>query len=69
MQPPSLVAGEELEVIAGPFEGVAALFQQELKAGERVAVLMKILSSWVRVDLPRTYVRKQEAHPGPQVAA
>ena len=69
VQPPSLVAGEELEVVAGPFEGVAVLFQQELKAGERVAVLMKILSSWVRVDLPRTYVRKQVAYPGRQVVA
>src|SRR4030095_10238141 len=69
VQPPSLVAGEELEVVAGPFEGVAALFQQELKAGERGGALVEILSSWVRVDLPRTYVRKQGAHPGPQVAA
>ena len=69
LQPPSLVPGEELEVVAGPFEGVSVLFQQELKAGERVAVLMKILSSWVRVDLPRTYVRKQVANPGWQIAA
>jgi transcriptional antiterminator RfaH len=57
MQPPSLNVGEKLEVVAGPFQGLEVLFQQELKAGERVAVLMKLLSSWVRLDLPRTYVR------------
>jgi transcriptional antiterminator RfaH len=57
MQPPSLNVGEKLEVVAGPFQGLEAIFQQELKAGERVAVLMKLLSSWVRLDLPRTYVR------------
>ena len=50
--------GEELQVVAGPFQGLRALFQQELKAGERVAVLLEILSSRVRVELPRTYVEK-----------
>jgi transcriptional antiterminator RfaH len=69
VEPPLLVAGEELEVVAGPFTGVSALFQQELKAGERVAVLMQILSSSVRVELPRLYVRKKVVSPAWQSAA
>jgi transcription antitermination factor NusG len=48
--------GEELEIISGSFQGLRALFQQELKAGERVAVLLELLSSRVRVELPRAYV-------------
>ena len=69
MQPPSLNVGEKLEVVAGPFQGLEVLFQQELKAGERVAVLMKLLSSWVRLDLPRAYVRKQVGYTGWQAGA
>lgn len=60
IQPAPLFPGEELEVIQGPYKGLGALFQQELKAGERVAVLLGLLSSRVRVELPRTYVQKSE---------
>jgi transcriptional antiterminator RfaH len=51
--------GEELEITEGPFQGLRALFQQELKAGERVAVLLDLLSSRVRVELPRVCVEKK----------
>jgi transcriptional antiterminator RfaH len=54
-----LFPGEELEVIEGPYKGLEALFQQELKASERVAVLLDLLSRRVRVELPRTYVQRQ----------
>ena len=57
--PTPLFPGEELEVTEGPFQGLRALFQQELKAGERVAVLLELLSSRVRVELPRAYVEKK----------
>jgi transcriptional antiterminator RfaH len=50
--------GEELQVVQGPFLGLRALFQQELNAGERVVVLLELLSSQVRAELPRTYVGK-----------
>lgn len=56
--PPLLSPGEELQIVVGPFQGLRALFQQELKAGERVAVLLEILSSQVRAELPRSYVQK-----------
>ena len=58
VKPALLSPGEKLEVIAGPFQGLEALFQQELKAGERVAVLLEILSSRVRIEMPRAYVQK-----------
>lgn len=59
VQPPPFVPGEELEVVDGPFQGLRALFQQELRGGERVAVLLELLSSHVRVELPRTCLRKK----------
>ena len=59
VRPAPLTPGDELEVVEGPFRGLKALFQQELKAGERVAVLLELLASQVRVELPRAYVRKQ----------
>lgn len=59
VQPAPFFPGEELEIIEGPFQGLRALFQREMKAGERVAVLLELLSSWVRVELPRAYVQKK----------
>jgi transcriptional antiterminator RfaH len=69
MKPAPLLPGEELEVIGGPFQGLRALFQQELKAGERVAVLLELLASRVRVELPRAYVQKSLMVRGVQSAA
>ena len=69
VQPAHLFRGEELEVIAEPFQGLKALFQQELKAGERVAVLLDLLSSRVRVELPRAYVRQKSTVHSQQSAA
>lgn len=54
--------GEELEVIVGPFQGIRALFQQGLKAGERVAVLLELLGSRMRTELPREYVKRAIGH-------
>ncbi len=68
VQPAPLLPGEELEVIEGPFQGLTALFQQELKAGERVAVLLDLLSSRVRVELPQAYVQKKSIVHGRQLA-
>jgi transcriptional antiterminator RfaH len=63
-KPTPFFSGEKLEVVEGPFQGLKALFERELKAGERVAVLLEILSSWVRVELPRASVQRQSTvHP------
>jgi len=64
-----LFPGEELEISEGPFRGLRALFQQALKAGERVAVLLDLLSSRVRVELPRAYVQKTSIVPPESDAA
>ena len=58
IHPKPLVIGEAVEVIAGPFQQLRALFQRELKAGERVAVLLELLSSQVVVELPRDHIQK-----------
>lgn len=59
IHPAPFVRGEEIDIIAGPFQQLRALFQQELKAGERVAVLLELLASQVRVELPRDYIQKK----------
>lgn len=69
VQPVPLFPGEELEITEGPFRGLRALFQQELKAGERVAILLELLSSWVRVEIPRTDVAKKSSVPWLPTAA
>lgn len=48
--------GEKVDIIDGPFQGLQALFQQDLKAGERVAILLDLLSSQVRAEMPRAWV-------------
>jgi len=58
-----------LEIKEGPFQGLRALFQQELKAGERVAVLLDLLSSRVRAELPRAYVEKKSEVASEQLVA
>src|SRR5262249_25106273 len=64
VSPIPFLPGEELEITEGPFRGLRALFQQELKAGERVAVLLNLLSSRVRLELPRAYVQKTASAAG-----
>jgi transcriptional antiterminator RfaH len=68
VSPVPLVPGEELEITEGPFRGLRALFQQEMKAGERVAVLLNLLSSHVRLELPRAYVQKTASAAGERYA-
>ena len=51
--------GDELEIIEGPFQGLTALFEKNLKAGERIVVLLDLLSSRVRVEVPRFYVQRK----------
>jgi len=58
IQPVPFLPGEEVEVLTGQFQQMQALFQQELKGGERVAVFLELLSSQVRVELPQSYIQK-----------
>ncbi len=61
IRPAALSPGDVLEVIHGPFAGLTALFEKNLKAGERIVILLDLLSSRVRVQVPRAYVQKQRA--------
>lgn len=50
---PRFSKGEQVLIHAGPFEGFEAIFDSQLAGGERVKVLLKMLSgSYVRMDLP-----------------
>jgi len=48
VRPVPLRPGDELEIIEGPFQGLTALFEKNLKAGERIVVLLDLLSSAYR---------------------
>ena len=58
IRPGALLPGDEVEVMNGPFRGLTALFEKSLKEGERIIILLDLLSSRVRVQVPRVYVQK-----------
>ena len=60
VRPVPLRPGDELEIIEGPFQGLTALFEKNLKAGERIVVLLDLLSSRVRVEVPRFCVQRKK---------
>ena len=60
VRPVALRPGDELEIIEGPFQGFTALFEKNLKAGERIVVLLDLLSSRVRVEVPRLCVQRKK---------
>lgn len=43
--------GDAVEIIAGPFVGLEAIFQKGIDGKERVQVLLDILGAWNRVEL------------------
>ena len=60
VRPVALRPGDELEIVEGPFQGLTALFEKNLKAGERIVVLLDLLSSQVRVEVPRLCVQRKK---------
>ncbi len=48
--PKKFSPGSEVVIKAGPFEGINAVFEKELKGPERVAILLKALNVRVIVD-------------------
>jgi len=42
--------GEDVSIKAGPFEGLEAIFEKELKGTERVSILLKTINARVVVD-------------------
>lgn len=50
IQPGSFIHGEDVSIQAGPFEGLEAVFEKELKGSERVSILLKAVNARVVVD-------------------
>jgi len=46
----SFTPGEEVSIQAGPFEGLEAVFEKELKSSDRVSILLKAVNARVVVD-------------------
>jgi transcriptional antiterminator RfaH len=57
-----LQPGDAVKIIAGPFEGYAAIFDVRLKGSERVRVLLELLQRQVVVELDAGQVRKLRAN-------
>lgn len=51
-------AGNEVQIIRGPFRGLTAVVEERLPARERVRVLMEILQRATRVELPERWVAR-----------
>jgi len=50
IRPVSFVEGEDVSIQAGPFEGLEAVFEKQLKGSERVSILLKAVNARVVVD-------------------
>jgi len=50
IRPGSFVEGEDVSIQAGPFEGLEAVFEKQLKGSERVSILLKTVNARVVVD-------------------
>ena len=53
-----LPATQEVRIVNGPFRGLTAVVECRLPARERVRVLMQMLRSETRVELPARWVRQ-----------
>jgi transcriptional antiterminator RfaH len=61
MQPrPKVKAGDKVRVKQGPLEGLWGIVEGDMDAKGRVKVLMEILHSGARVELPFSYLEKYD---------
>jgi transcriptional antiterminator RfaH len=56
VQPPSFTPGQAVRIQEGPFQGLAAVFEQEMDDHQRVVLLLQALSYQARVIVDRQYV-------------
>lgn len=61
--PSRIEAGDEVDVIAGPFVGVKAVVTRVLPARQRVAVLMEILGMEREIEVDQAAVIAPRPHP------
>ncbi len=52
------IQGEKVIVMDGPFSGQEGIFVNELKSNERVMLLLSIIQSQVRVEMPKDFIAK-----------
>lgn len=57
----TLAAGDDVEIVEGPFRGQTGMVKQILPARERVKVLLEVLGGVTEVDLRLTAVFKEAA--------
>lgn len=50
LRQPQFNAGEEVTIIAGPFQGFSAIFEREMKGPERVSILLNTINAKMIVD-------------------
>ena len=50
LRQPQFNAGEEVTIIAGPFQGFSAIFEREMKGHERVSILLNAINARMIVD-------------------
>ncbi len=61
--PSRIEAGDEVDLIAGPFQGVKAIVTRVLPARQRVAVLLEILGMEREIEIDESTVIAPRAHP------
>ena len=60
----ALEPGDQVWIESGPFEGYRAIFDARLPGGERVRVLLQMLSDqYVPVELSAGWIEKAKARP------
>lgn len=56
--PPKLDHGDRVVITNGPFSGFTGLFLSELKASERVMILLDAITLQARVEIPMAFIAK-----------
>jgi len=59
LKPEEFRRGEKIKVIEGPFAGFSAVFKSELKDRDRVIILLNLLKTAVRSEIPRDSITKE----------
>lgn len=58
VEPAAVKAGDSVKINEGPFSGLEAVFEKNMKGSERVAVLLDILGRQTRLVLPGEIIEK-----------
>lgn len=59
LEPPDLKEGDSVIINDGYFAGLEGVFVKELKANERVLVLLNSIQSQLKIDIDKCFLQKQ----------